>query len=327
MPDKPRKIVIATSLSAASEEVMRAGAAVARATGAVPWLVHAYSLPLFPPELGAGGGRWIEQHAEAQRAQVAQQAYRAGLTELPGFAPGRIRLTTDPPPRAIVELARREMADLIVLGAAECGALQRIVLGSTADGVIRRAPCPVLVVRSAAAFPPARVEIPVDLSPASATVLRLGVDFLARLGVGLGETEALFVLSRAEVGGLFHFTAEQIERFALDELHRFLASHGASVERVRVRSGYPGQEILAVLAERRAELVVLGTHGRRGLERLLVGSVAAEVMHGAACNLLVVPPEAGELQEAGEGAARERLGADWRYVADEDPPWPVSPDA
>lgn len=319
MSDTPQTIVIATSLSAASDEVVRTGVAAARATGAAAWLIHAYSLPLFPPELGAGAGAWIEEQTQARREKLAEQAQRTGLAGLPGFAPDRLRLTMGSPHQGIVELARRERADLVVVGAAEGGALHRILLGSTADGVIRQASCPVLVVRSESAFPPARVEIAVDLSPSSANALRQGVDFLSRLGVGLGETEVLFVLSPIEVGGLFHFTPEQIERFALDELHRFLAANGATLAPVRVRSGYPWEEILAVLAERRAELAILGTHGSRGLERLLVGSVAAGVMHRAACNLLVVPPAAGVDQEAAERRAEERRGADWDYVPDDLP--------
>ncbi|HYX22918.1 MAG TPA: universal stress protein, partial [Thermoanaerobaculia bacterium] len=45
------------------------------------------------------------------------------------------------------------------------------------------------------------------------------------------------------------------------------------------RTGYPWEEIVRVLEERRADLVVLGTHGRRGFEHLMVGSVATGVMH------------------------------------------------
>ena len=74
-----------------------------------------------------------------------------------------------------------------------------------------------------------------------------------------------------------------------------------------------------MLAERRVELAIVGTHGSRGLERLLLGSVATGVMHRAACNLLVVPPAAGPRQGAVERREDERLGADWEHVPDEIP--------
>lgn len=186
------------------------------------------------------------------------------------------------------------------------------MLGSTADRVIRKAPCPVLAVRSEAAFPPIRVEIPVDLSPASANALRQGLDFLAQLGLPAAEPEVLFVLNPFEVGGSINFTPEQIQHFAGEELNRFVTASAPGKPRPQstlVRTGYAREEILAVLKERRADLAVLGTHGRSGFERLMLGSVAAGVLRSAECNLLIVPP-AAEHQE-------HPAGADWNYVSDE----------
>lgn len=315
MPDAAETIVIATSLSETSDDVVRTGAAAARAMGATPWLVHACSLALLP-DLGALEGTWIERHVEDLRQSLARQAERTGLADLPGFTPARLRLAMGSTHGQIVDLARREEASLLVLGAAEGGALCRLGLGSTADGVIREAPCPVLVVRSASTFPPARVEIPVDLSEISANALRQGRDFLARLGVELAQTEALFVLDPLEVGSLFHFDSSRIEHFAVEELRRFLQANGAGPCQVRVRAGYPWEEILKVLEARRADLVILGTHGRRGFDRFMLGSVAAGVMRRAACNVLVVPPQAGLRHEAARSPERTWRG-DWKFVTDE----------
>jgi len=309
-----KTIVIGTSLSATSDDVVRTGAAIARAAGAIPWLVHTYSLPAFPSELGVVDAVWLDDYTEALRENLAQQAQRTGLTDLPGFGPGQLHLAMGGPTYGeVVDLARQVQADLIVVGAAEGGGPLRRIFGSTADGVIRQAPCPVFVVRSASAFPPTRVEIPVDLSPIAANALRQGLDFLAQAGAGRAQTEVLFVLNPMEVAGSLHFTAEQIERFTLDELHRFLKANGASPALARVRTGYPSEEILAVLTERKADLVILGTHGRRGFERLMLGSVATGVMHQAACNLLIVPPGARLQQEA--AALREEKVAVFDEVA------------
>jgi nucleotide-binding universal stress UspA family protein len=299
----PKPIVIGTTLAAASDEIVKAGVAVARATGAVPWLVHAYTLQVFPPEIGVLDARWIEEQEEALREQMARQAERTGLADLPGFGPGQIQLTAESPAWGLVDLARRIGAGLLVLGAAEGGALHRVLLGSTASGVLRQAPCPVLAVRKAATFPPQRVEIAVDLSPVSAQALKQGLHLLSGLGVDPAATEALFVLSPLEVASSMHFSAEQVERFAAEELGRFLAAQGAHLAASRVRVGYPLDEILATLDERKVDLAILGTHGRKGFERLMVGSVAAGVVHRATCNLLVVPPEIGHETEANEAKA------------------------
>ena len=303
MPANLKTIVIGTSLSEVSDAVVRAGAAVARASGAAVWLVHVYPPTTFPPETGAGDGRLFEQQVAILRDLLAKQAYRTGLTDAAGYDPGRLRLVMGSPPRELLEISRQAGADLIVIGAVEGGALHRILLGSTANEVIRKAPCPVFLARSAAAFPPLRVEIPVDLSPGSGNALRQGLDLLAGLGAA-PEAEVLFVLNPLEVAGSIHFTTEQIERLAGEELARFLAENGPSPLplRIRITTGYPLDTIVSALEERRVDLAILGTHGRAGFERLMLGSVAGEVVRRAGCNLLVVPPA----PEPAAGAAEKR---------------------
>jgi nucleotide-binding universal stress UspA family protein len=236
-------------------------------------------------------GQWIGEQREALRELISEQARRTGLSALAGFSPEQVRLLIGSPHQEIVEIAERVHADLVVVGAAESHG----ILGSTADRVIRKASCPVLAIRSEAAFPPTRVEIPVDLSPISAHALRQGLDFLAQAGAPLTEVEVLFVLNPFEVGGSIHFTPEQIQRFAGEELSRFLAANIQESARpwsTRVRTGSTREEILATLQERGADLAVLGTHGRSGFERLMIGSVAAGILRSASCNLLIVPPAA-----------------------------------
>jgi len=314
-----KTIVIGTSLTDVSDGVVRTGASIARATGASPWLIHVYAPPVYAPELGNLDPEWPEQQAGILREKLAQQARRTALADLAGFKPDRLLPVMSSPLREVVDVARRVAADLIVVGAAEGGALRRMLLGSTADAVIRKAPCPVLVVRSESAFPPCRVEVPVDLSPVSASAFHQGLELLSQLGAALTETEVLFVLNPFEVGGSGQFTPAQIERFASEELQRFIAANnpGTLPGLTQVRIGYVREEILNVLKERQADLAILGTHGRSGLERLTVGSVAFGVMHQAGCNLLLIPPGAIPERKA-TVREKELRGADWTYVSDED---------
>ena len=311
-----KTLVIGTSLTEASDAVVRTGLAIAQATGAAPWLIHVY-----PPLLGAYGAGvdalWIESQVESLKKQIEDQARRTGLAALDGFSPDHLQLVLGSPHWEIVDLAKRVQADLIVVGTAEP---HRSLLGSTADRVIRKAPCPVFTVRSEAAFPPHRVEIPVDLSPISAHGLRRGTELLAQMGIPLTEAEVLFVLNPFEVAGSITFTPEQIKRFAAEELHRFVAKNtaeGARPRLTRVRTGYPREEILAAFEETGADLAVLGTQGRSGFERLMIGSVAGGVLQSARCNLLIVPP-APEHPEAAAEDDKKLAGADWTYVSDED---------
>ena len=319
-----KTVVIGTSLTPQSDGVVRTGAAVARACGASPWLIHAFVPPPYPSDPSVG--QWIDMQSAGLHDELAEQARRTGLADLPGFRPEQLRTKIGSPARQIVELAQQEKADLIVLGAEEAGVLHRIFLGSTADGVIRKTSCPVLIVRSEQAFPPARVEIPVDLSPLSAKAYRKGLAFLGQMGVPLTGTEVLFVLNPFELGGSIHFTVDQVEHFAGEELRRFMAANSPNrlPHQARIRTGYAREEIVRLLKEKKVDLAILGTHGRTGLERLAVGSVASGVMHQAACNLLLLPPEAPmekglekETADALRGQPFE--STEWTWICDEEP--------
>jgi len=309
-----KTLVIGTTLTAESDWIVRTGAAIARATGAVPWLVYAYNLQAFPSELGAFDNAWIEEQAEILRQRLDRQARETGLADLPSFGPDQACISLDTPHHAIEDLARKVQAGLIVVGASEGNALQRAFLGSTADRVIRKAPCPVFVVRAGTTFPPSRVLVPVDLSPVSAGALRFATAFLREAWGGkMVDLETLFVLNPLEVEGSLQFTPDQIERFAGEELDRFTQMNAPAAHTShQVLIGYPREEILREIEDRRADVVILGTHGRSGFERMMIGSIASEVLQRARCNIVVVPPAV-----TAEGLPDET--ADWNFVSDETP--------
>lgn len=308
-----KTLVIGTTLTAESDWIVRTGVAIARATGAVPWLVYAYNLQAFPSELGAFDNAWIEEQTEILRQRLDRQARETGLADLPGFGPDQAVLSLDVPHHAIEQLATDVKADLIVVGASEGNAVRRAFLGSTADRVVRKAPCPVLVVRSGTVFPPSRVLVPVDLSPVSAGALRFATAFTREAGGKLMDLETLFVLNPLEVEGSLQFTPDQIERFASEELDRFARKNAPAAHTShQVLIGYPREEILREIEDRKADLVILGTHGRSGFERMMIGSIASEVLQRARCNVVVVPPSVAE------GLPEREETADWSFVSDED---------
>lgn len=315
-------VLVGTSLAAGSDELVAAALRLARAAGARLHLAHAA-----PGEYvyGPAGAEWMDagwlaSYREAQRRALDAQVERLGIAahELAGAT-----LEIGAPHRVLLDLARQIRADLLVAGATDGeGRLERL-LGSTADRLIRKATCPVLVVRGELAVPPIRVLAAVDLSPLSADALRCGLTLLGLLGQPAQPAiEALFVLDLEQRLISPRLSPEQVDRFAAEELRRFVdrvdPEHGAAIE-TRVRSGDPREEIVRELAERPADLLVLGTHGLGGFERFVLGSVTADLVRRAPTSLLVVPPEAAiaaaiaEEQEAGQGA-------DWFYVSDEDAP-------
>ncbi|HEV3078022.1 MAG TPA: universal stress protein [Thermoanaerobaculia bacterium] len=308
-------VIIASSLTKASDQIVRSGVRIARAAGAKIHLVHAYDLTMLYSGAGMGGGVYLPELLEQESAGHLQclqdQAWRlgiqreerAGLTALEGA-----------PHRVLVETAAADGASLIVMGAAESwGSLSKL-LGSTADRVVRAATCPVLALRGELELPPRRVLIAVDLSPASGDAMRRGLQVLAAIGAAPGDRrprtaiEALYVAETSLLEAVLPTVdPRQVEADAGKELDRFIAAHlpepGWHVSgRVRC-AGAADREILGRCAEAAPELVVLGTHGRSGFERFLIGSVAESVMRHAQGSVLIIPPQAAA-GAAGLGAAR-----------------------
>jgi len=304
MLKKIETVLIGTSLTEASEEVVRAGLKVARAAKAQVVLAHAYSLHVayggapYVPDLAMN--EVLEAERQGLRRQMENQALRLGIQpeELAGF-----ELGPAPAHQMIMETARKINAGLIVVGAAESPRLAKL-FGSTADRVVRKATCPVLVVRRELPMPPARVLLPVDLSFLSAEAFHEGLEVLGLLArepgpaAALPEIEAMYVVTDLD-RHLFaseldpEEAPERAEMHAREELDRFLGRHAAGspfVVTPRVVSGYVEDEILLRIREWEPNLVVIGTHGRSGFERFLVGSVAARVTRDGGANVLVVPP-------------------------------------
>jgi universal stress protein E len=310
-----RNILVGTSLSEESDKIVRTAFELARSSGATAHLVHAYVPPSafggFPAEYRLDDSEWMDAEKEVLRDKLEAQIRRvspSGFDRVQGY------LEEGAPHRVLARMAGEIKPELIVVGAVEEHIRLLRPLGSTTDRVVRQAACPVLVVRRDSAFPPARVLAPVDLSQASAGALRCGLELLAQARVA-PVVETLFVLSPAEAS--IHFSPDQIAYLAREELKRFAERNlpGVRLER-QVRSGMPWEQILFEANEKKADLLVLGTHGHSGLERLLLGSVATDVLREARCSVLIVPPEVSDRAEAEALGARAPESADWSYVSD-----------
>ena len=290
--DSIRTVLVGTDLDRESDALVSTGLQAARAAGAKIHLAFSFAPPVvYLSELGAGVDDPILAREEQQcREALAEQGRQAGIAE--GELHG-LTVRRGAPHRMLPELAEEIGADLLIVGATGGGRLHRR-LGSTADRVLRRARCPVLVVRGGLRVPPKKVLAPVDLSPLSAESFGRGLGVLSEMGPA-PDIEALFVLSVIQRQVSEQFTPEQVDRFAAEELERFVEAHagsGAGSVRRKVRTGNTREEILAEIVDHGPDLVLLGTHGLGGFDRFVIGSVAAHVAREAPCSVLVVPPAA-----------------------------------
>lgn len=201
--------------------------------------------------------------------------------------------------RQVVAAARDSRADLLVIGTHGRHALGRLLLGSTAVYVLRHLPCAVLVVgRGAQSVTPpanpARIVVGVHdgCRPSMAALemaARLAARHHARLAMVHVVPCAPAFRPDIDVARDDDLTPRLRE---LGEL--FLASlpipaNGASDVQRRVREGDIAGELLTVATEWNADLIVIGTHCRHGLGRLILGSTAEKIACGAPCPVLCVP--------------------------------------
>lgn len=215
----------------------------------------------------------------------------------------------------IVDDARDFRADLVVIGSRGHGAIATLLLGSVSSEVVDHAPCPVLVARCPSLT---RVVFATDDSPSAQAAEAI----LARWPIFGGLP--IHVLSVAEVvrpwttgiaptmyGQVLGAYAAEL-RESKDQ-HRQIATNAATRLResgrradAEMRDGDAAAEIIAAAEKRRADLIVLGSRGRTGLTRLLLGSVARNVLSGSSASVLVVhepPKNAPDTEPAGAAAA------------------------
>lgn len=295
-----RTVLIGTSLESESDQVVRSGLAVARATGGQVYLVHAAQIepPLACVEAGLGSD-FVQEQVAWRKEKLRQQIERAGIgkAELAGLA-----VLSGVPYRILTDVARRITADLIVVGATGSGPLAAELLGSTADRVVRKSPCPVLVARGELRLPLRRVLAPVDLSPLSKDAFRFGLNLVSQLAWrGEAEVRAVYALSFLDALALQLQTQKAGEisvrqaEHEEGELLRLVLEGSAETHlhlEAAVLQGEARFEILREASRNPVDLVMLGTHGRGGLDRLVLGSVASTVARKASCSVLLISPEA-----------------------------------
>jgi universal stress protein A len=153
-----------------------------------------------------------------------------------------------------------------------------------------------------------RVLCPVDLSGFSLDALKLAVEITRASGAALYVVHAvdnpfdelyMSSIAQADPAALGLYQRRPVKRAGIVAaikghsqvlLKQFAHDLVTSVEKVRyiVKTGNPLEAILEAAEERRADLIVLATHGRTGIKRLLIGNVAEKIVRHAPCPVLIV---------------------------------------
>jgi universal stress protein E len=198
----------------------------------------------------------------------------------------------------ILEAAASTRADLVVMGSHRKQILRDIFVGTTVERVIRTGPFPVLVVNNEAQRRYEKVMAAVDMSEPSANALRMAkaAGLTGEVGATLLHAFQPLAKGKAFVAGtnesrIIESVAGDRRR-ATDELIAFMVANGLSPEgwTLRVEEGAVMEVISHAVAEVQPDLLILGTHGRSGLLKALLGSVTEEALRSLSVDILAVPP-------------------------------------
>ena len=290
MNDAIRSIVTGVGRTDELDSHFEASVRMARALGVPLHAVHAHRMPdpIYSPypEIGAYAPEVMQAAVDA-----AGRRLEAQIRAVAGGAEVRPRTVAGPADMALTAVAEEVGAGLIIVGATERGAVSRTLLGTTAGRVVRNATVPVLVDGGGRTGPARRVLFTTDLSDHSQAVYRRALPVIQALSEDAGAEIRVLLVVGDDLTVTENTRAATFDLISEREVRPFLqrADAEAAGRQIRLRMGDAATEIAAEAEEWDADLLVLGTHGRGGMTRLLIGSVAEAVVRQPPCDVLVIP--------------------------------------
>jgi nucleotide-binding universal stress UspA family protein len=308
-----RSVLVPLDGSSFGEHALPLAASIARRAKAALQLVHvatpqdvAYAEALLVPDpelqytLETQQKDYLEQMAKRVES-FAQLPVSTSL--LRGEVASSIRLH-----------AVKGKVDLVVMTTHGRGALARFWLGSVADELVRHLPIPILLVRPQEGEPMwghepvlKHILMPLDgtplaeqiLEPATALGSLMGSDYTLLRAIkpvlppGCPPAGESFSDRTEKLLTQIQITHERLAREAhgyLEQVAQRLRGRDLRVQTQVLVEGQPGRAILDAIAPAAIDLIALAAHGRRGLSRLVLGSVADKIIRGAAVPVLVQRP-------------------------------------
>jgi nucleotide-binding universal stress UspA family protein len=281
-------VLAATALDHAGDEVLRQAAELA-AVAQVPLTVchvlpEIYGIrPLFP-QLRESDRAVADATRKVVAAALGAEVRRVIGDRLPAID---LRIEAGSPHSTVLQVADEIGAGLIVIGAGSHG--EGASLGGVGERIVRHASGPVLVARPRSG---STVLAATDFSDPAVPAVSLGRDEARR------RDERFAVIHSVEIRLLPVDSPTEAPTMILAELidaeteraKRVLGELAAryQADEAIVRNGPPADAILDAAARLHADLIVVGTHGRSGLRRMTLGSVAESVLRHAQCSVFIV---------------------------------------
>ena len=292
-----QRVLVTTDFSPRSEQALWRAVRLPLREGAELFLLH-----VLPKKVPGGEGGGFEKAAsramdrvEDRLRELAEEAGRRDLLV-------RAELAYGNPADEIARVCRADLIELCVVGRHGASSMTDTLIGSTAERIARESPVPLLVVQSAHGGPYQRPLVAVDFGHGANRVVREALQIAPP-----GEGRRLHLLhayphppplrprvthparrARIEEEEALVAAEKRAERFLED-----WRGSGLSFELI-LHGADPREAILSVAETEKSDLIAVGTAGRKGMQRLLLGSVAEAVLRNASCDVLIMRAPPGE---------------------------------
>lgn len=293
-----KPIVVGVDASPEATAAAAAGWALADLAGAPCRLVHAtpepWNIPTTPNSFTLHPARADQTAIDSARVLMGE----ALEGKVPPAAARALDVRIGRAAAVVRDVAHEVDAGLVVLGGKHHSAIGRFVGGSTAHALVRTLDTPLLVAANLT-IPPKRIVAAVDLSGAAEPTIRFAERFAELFGAALHLVHSVEPMPIAPEVPVGLYDSEAFER-SKDYLERHVwplaTTPGATTN---IRAGAAAEAITDEARAQRADLLVLGSHGRNWVDRILIGSVTERLLNALPTSLLIVPV-------VGPGAATAR---------------------
>ncbi len=306
------KILVPLDGSELAERALEPAIRLARAAGSQIIFLR---IPEIEQILAAPYSALDTYHLELSTARTAAEAENYLQDVLARYTgsdlPLSTRVVAGIPADVIIDVAAAEQVDLILISSHGRSGIRKWVLGSVAEAVLQKASCPVLVLHAERSID--KILVTLDGSDLAETALDYGFNLAQYFGsemILLRIQDHLDYIDAKKLVEMEHMEtgAQEMEGLArrsvyakvdhyLQRLESRAAQIGLDVETATFVSDNPAQGILDFSRSRDIDCIVMATHGRTGLTRLMYGSVTEQVLSRFERSMLIIRPAANEAEE------------------------------
>lgn len=288
------RILVPVDFSEITNATLRTAKRICEAHGGEVILFHAVSPVLYMPHPESLSVDVIDvkvlQDIEAKKRKEAEERLR-GLQEFLKPVGSRILVEVGDPRDLILEAEERENPDIVIIGSHRKGLVERILIGSTAEKVVKHSLRPMIVIKGFEPTFSRKVVLAYDFSRTAEEMVTFALEFLKPFGV---RVEILHVEERIDIpvveriGEAIYAKYREEKRKYMRSVEGRFREAGLEVSSVFREGEDPAEEIVRRIREDgEIDMLLMGSRGLSGLRRVLLGSTSTEVFRKVDIPILI----------------------------------------